>query len=307
MDLIFINGTMGAGKTATARALQKLLPPCVRADGDDLWDMYPFAPGEGAKELVLANCGQVLGNFLRSGLFESVVFSWVMHEESIVQDILARLPAGGYRFFLFTLECGEETLRARLQADCAAGLRSGGVRERSAERAAHYGAMPSHKLNTDGQTPEETAARILRIVRGQEPYLPFRRTRALGADGRALREEVFVAEQGFAEEFDAKDGEALHFVFYKDGVPAACCRLLRGEGGTFVLGRLAVKKPFRGGGVGAAAVRAAEDGARLCGGRAMVLSAQVRARPFYERCGYAAEGGPYEDEGVPHIRMHKAL
>lgn len=35
MNLIFINGTMGAGKTTVSRALQKLMPPCVFADGDN--------------------------------------------------------------------------------------------------------------------------------------------------------------------------------------------------------------------------------------------------------------------------------
>lgn len=100
MDLIFLNGAMGAGKTATARALQKKLPPCAMADGDDLWNMYPFAVNDTTKAMVLSNIGHVLNSYLQSGLFSSTIFSWVMHEESIVQDILLRLPPPyGYRFF----------------------------------------------------------------------------------------------------------------------------------------------------------------------------------------------------------------
>ena len=44
--LIFVNGTMGAGKTATCRELKKLLPPCAFLDGDWCWDMEPL-PGDG--------------------------------------------------------------------------------------------------------------------------------------------------------------------------------------------------------------------------------------------------------------------
>lgn len=41
-NLIFINGAMGVGKTATSRELQKLLPNCVFLDGDWCWDMSPL-------------------------------------------------------------------------------------------------------------------------------------------------------------------------------------------------------------------------------------------------------------------------
>ena len=314
MDLIFLNGAMGAGKTATARALQKMLPPCAMADGDDLWNMYPFAVNDTTKAMVLSNIGHVLNSYLQSGLFSSTIFSWVMHEESIVQDILLRLPPPyGYRFFLFTLECPDKTRRARLEADAAKGLRPGGLLlrgtiARGEKRAEQCGAMLSFKLPTEGCSPEETAERIRRIVNGEEHPLPYRRTKQLGKDERALRKEVFMDEQGFAGEFDEADERATHLVFYNGGEPAACCRIFPGgKPGEYVLGRLAVKKPLRGKGVGAYAVRAAEESARLCGGREMVLSAQVRAQGFYERCGYAAAGEVFPEEGVPHVRMRKKL
>jgi tRNA uridine 5-carbamoylmethylation protein Kti12 len=41
-NLIFINGTMGVGKTTTSKELQKMLPNCIFLDGDWCWDMSPF-------------------------------------------------------------------------------------------------------------------------------------------------------------------------------------------------------------------------------------------------------------------------
>lgn len=40
--LILIGGTMGVGKTAVCRELQKLLPGNVFLDGDWCWDAVPF-------------------------------------------------------------------------------------------------------------------------------------------------------------------------------------------------------------------------------------------------------------------------
>jgi tRNA uridine 5-carbamoylmethylation protein Kti12 len=50
-NLIFINGTMGVGKTATSRELQKLLPNCVFLDGDWCWDMSPFIVNDETKKV----------------------------------------------------------------------------------------------------------------------------------------------------------------------------------------------------------------------------------------------------------------
>ncbi len=52
-NFIVINGTMGVGKTATGKQLQKLLPNCVFLDGDWCWDASPFIVNEETKAMVL--------------------------------------------------------------------------------------------------------------------------------------------------------------------------------------------------------------------------------------------------------------
>jgi len=139
-----------------------------------------------------------------------------------------------------------------------------------------------------------------------------------------LRHEVFVVEQGVPAEleWDGKDGRAAHVL--AEGAGAG--RLLLGadaaakNGGdpdTAVLGRLAVLRSARGGGVGAALVRALEDEARRLGLRGVYLEAQVHAIAFYERLGYTAYGSQFPDAGirtgrcggtsVPGVRMRSPM
>lgn len=308
MNLIFINGTMGVGKTTVCRALQKKLPPCVFADGDDFWNMYPFLVNEQTKKMVLDNAGAALSNFIQSGQFKNILFCWVMHEKSIIKELLARIPSRPLRFFLFTLTADKKIVEKRLRQDIDAGRRSEGVLARSEERAQHYREMLSYKIDTTLLSAEGAADLIAATVAGKTGLLPYKETRRLTKAGRAVREEVFMQEQGFAGEFDARDEDCTHMVFYKGGEPAACCRYFAtDQPGVFAVGRIAVRKKFRGLGYGRTVLRAAEACARREGAKAMTLSAQVRAQGFYERCGYTAEGAEYEEEGVPHITMRKKI
>ncbi|GAA2192977.1 GNAT family N-acetyltransferase [Streptomyces bangladeshensis] len=135
----------------------------------------------------------------------------------------------------------------------------------------------------------------------------------------AVRKEVFVVEQGVAEdiEYDAYDAVAVHVLAVReDGLPLGTGRLLHGEAAVAKtggdpsvgsLGRLAVSRQARGLGVGAALVRALEDAARARGLTAVDLHAQTHALGFYERLGYAAYGPEFPDAGIPHRAMRRAL
>ncbi len=130
----------------------------------------------------------------------------------------------------------------------------------------------------------------------------------LHPDARAIREEVFMREQGFREEFDKADGYAECMVLYDGETPAATGRLYPLDTpGEYLLGRIAVRRAYRGRQLGAQVVAILEARAREHGARQTVISAQCRARGFYEKQGYHAEGEPYFEEFCPHIRMKKSL
>lgn len=120
----------------------------------------------------------------------------------------------------------------------------------------------------------------------------------------ALRWEVFVGEQNVPadEEADEHDATARHFLALYHGEPAGTARALVKAPGLIKIGRVAVRKPFRKSGIGAALMRAVEAS---CPNAAFMLDAQTQALPFYERLGYAAEGDMFTEAGIAHRRMVK--
>lgn len=129
----------------------------------------------------------------------------------------------------------------------------------------------------------------------------------LPAETRALRQAVFMEEQGFSYEFDDQDLTALHITLYEGDRAAACCRIFPEDGGAWHVGRVAVRRDCRGQGLGAAVMAEAEKTAAAQGGSRMVLSAQVQAAGFYERLGYARIGEEFLDEHCLHVNMEKSL
>lgn len=156
-ELVFINGTMGVGKTSTGRELLSLLAPAAFLDGDWCWTMEPFTVNEETKAMVLDNVAHVLNGFLHCSAYRHVIFCWVMHEHSIVEEILRRLDASDAHFSLFTLTASEQALSARLRKDIEEGRRSSGILARSLERLPGCAGMKSRKIDVSLRTPKEAA------------------------------------------------------------------------------------------------------------------------------------------------------
>ena len=124
-----------------------------------------------------------------------------------------------------------------------------------------------------------------------------------------LRVRVFCEEQGVSPELelDGLDDEATQIVALDESGVIATCRL-RFSGDSCKLERMAVEADRRGLGVGLRLLEGAEDEARRQGASEVELKAQVTARGFYERGGYAVLSEEIvEDAGIDHVRMRKAL
>ncbi len=130
----------------------------------------------------------------------------------------------------------------------------------------------------------------------------------LNPEARLIREEVFVKEQGFKEEFDEVDEFAMHMVLYKDGVPVGTGRLYPGDNDEeFILGRIAVLPDYRGLHLGTKILSLLEEEAQQQGAVSVALSAQRRIQGNYEKQGYTATGDTYFEEFCEHVRMVKEL
>jgi predicted GNAT family N-acyltransferase len=124
-----------------------------------------------------------------------------------------------------------------------------------------------------------------------------------------LRRRVFCEEQGVPLELerDGRDATALHLVAVDgSGAVVATCRLVR-DGDAMMLQRMAVDRAARGLGVGARLLDAAHAEAAAAGAGEVELHAQVAVRDFYARAGYAAEGPEFEEAGIAHVVMRRAL
>ena len=161
--LYLIGGTMGVGKTAVCRELKMALENSVFLDGDWCWDMHPFRVTSETKAMVMDNICALLGNFLKCPALENVIFCWVMHEQSIIDEILSRLDLTDCRVVSVSLICSEAELWARLQKDIDAGTRTADILDRSPARLPLYEKLDTVKLDTTAQTPRQTAEQIGRL------------------------------------------------------------------------------------------------------------------------------------------------
>jgi len=120
-----------------------------------------------------------------------------------------------------------------------------------------------------------------------------------------VRREVFVTEQRVpeAEEWDDDDQVCVHVLALQNREPVGTGRISPAG----KIGRLAVLSEFRGRGIGDRILLMLIEQARHRGLAEVTLNAQVHAMPFYERHGFKAQGEVFDEAGIPHRRMQKAL
>ena len=158
--LFLIGGTMGIGKTTVGQLLKRKLSNAVFLDGDWCWDADPFHMNEETKKMVQDNIYYMLNNFIHCSAYENVIFCWVMHEQKIIDDLLANIDAADCEVIVVSLICTPEALRKRINIDIEIGIRSQDVLERSIKRIPLYKELKTTKIDVSTKTPEEVANMI---------------------------------------------------------------------------------------------------------------------------------------------------
>jgi predicted GNAT family N-acyltransferase len=126
----------------------------------------------------------------------------------------------------------------------------------------------------------------------------------------SIRNQVFVGEQNVPAEMelDDYDGDSntVHFLVLDAGRPVGTARvLLKDNGRTAKIGRVAIAAASRGSGLGARLMMDIEAAPEMAGVHTFKLDAQTHALAFYQRLGYVASGEEFMDAGIAHFHMEK--
>lgn len=129
---------------------------------------------------------------------------------------------------------------------------------------------------------------------------------AAHAELRAVRDLVFVQEQGVPPEIeiDDLDPRCRHVLARDAGGAAIGTARLSPEG---KIGRMAVLRAWRGAGVGSALLQALLRQAREDGLARVALHAQASAIGFYARHGFQPVGERFSEAGIEHLAMQLRL
>lgn len=113
--------------------------------------------------MVMRNICFLLNSFLHCTAYKNIIFCWVMHEQSIIDEIINSLDTGDARVIKISLMIDETNLRKRLSADIARGIRSNDVIDRSVARINMYQILDTIKVDTVNKNVCEIVSEILTL------------------------------------------------------------------------------------------------------------------------------------------------
>ncbi len=123
-----------------------------------------------------------------------------------------------------------------------------------------------------------------------------------------IRKRVFVEEQNVPmdREVDEYEDTATHILLIDDE-PIGTVRYRPASDDMIKVERMAVLPEERGRKLGFKLMEFVHDHAREHGYTRAKLGAQVHAIDFYRKLGYTVSSDEFEDAGIPHVYMEKAL
>jgi len=124
-----------------------------------------------------------------------------------------------------------------------------------------------------------------------------------------IRYWVFQVEQGVdsALEFDGEDETSTHLLAFLDKKPVGTTRIRWLTPQIAKVERVAVLPAARRKGIGQRLMEYTFNFAIAKQATEVCMNAQQSVQLFYERLGFQIEGTPFEEAGIPHIKMKKSL
>ncbi|MEX0599535.1 MAG: GNAT family N-acetyltransferase [Rhodothermales bacterium] len=125
---------------------------------------------------------------------------------------------------------------------------------------------------------------------------------------KSIRTKVFIEEQECEprQEWDEYETSSRQMIGLLGGKPVATARwrtVWHEERRVAKLERFAVLKEYRGKGYGRSLVEQVMTDARMAGRRDFLIHAQQHLEDFYRSFGFETVGEPFEEAGIPHVKM----
>ena len=119
-----------------------------------------------------------------------------------------------------------------------------------------------------------------------------------------IRVDVFIIEQKCQPgwEPDEEDKEASHFVAIAEGRIVSTLRIRNVEDGVKIE-RMATDKEYRGRDISKGLIEFVLKEIKKSKPKKIWMEDQVQAKEFYEKCGFKAVSEPYDQFGIPHLKM----
>ena len=114
--------------------------------------------------MVIDNICYLLNSFLRCSAYDTILFCWVMHQQSIIDSIVEKLHLEHCNVKCISLTADERNLRDRLTADVKKGIRTADVIERSIAKIPLYQTLDTIKIDTNDKTIPMIADEIKRLA-----------------------------------------------------------------------------------------------------------------------------------------------
>lgn len=129
------------------------------------------------------------------------------------------------------------------------------------------------------------------------------------ATARAIRNQIFVQEQGIPAQLDddGLDEDAIHVLIWIDGMAVGTGRLVLCSNDTGILARIAVIAQYRGRQLGGLIISALEEQATHLSLTRLELYPHTHLEGFYLKLGYRTIGGHHRVGPHDLITMEKTL
>lgn len=92
--------------------------------------------------------------------YDNIIFCWVMHEQSIIDDILSRLDHKDCKVYCVSLVCDPDVLSERLRKDIEQGVRLPSIIEKSISYLPKYRLLYTKRIDVSNSSPNQIADEI---------------------------------------------------------------------------------------------------------------------------------------------------